>query len=85
MSTSKDNDLLSIGLSSSAVVSENKQIAVSLGKPSLRVRLEAYYSLISPDIISVDTEWRIRFEQIWTKFGRSANCTGTTIGKTTAR
>lgn len=44
-------------------------VAVSLGKPSLRVRLEAYYSLIAPEVIATETAWRTRFEQIWTKFG----------------
>ena len=46
-------------------------IPVSLGKPSLRRRLEAYYSLIAPDQIADVTEWRGKFDQIWTKFGGS--------------
>ena len=29
-----------------------QQIAVSLGKPSLRLRMESYYTLIQPDIIA---------------------------------
>jgi small nuclear ribonucleoprotein (snRNP)-like protein len=48
---------------------ETHQVAVSLGKPSLRTRLEAYYSLIAPEIIVNDVDWRARFEQIWTKYG----------------
>lgn len=44
---------------------------MSLGKPSLRLRLEAYYSLIAPDQIAKKEEWRKRFDQIWGKFGGS--------------
>jgi small nuclear ribonucleoprotein (snRNP)-like protein len=47
------------------------EIPVSLGKPSLRRRLEAYYSLIAPDQIADVTAWRNKFDQIWTKFGGS--------------
>lgn len=48
-----------------------KQIPVSLGKPSLRLRLEAYYSLIAPDQLSNQTEWRSKFDQIYQKYGGS--------------
>lgn len=48
---------------------DRHEIPVSLGKPSLRRRLEAYYSLIAPDQIADVTEWRPKFDQIWTKFG----------------
>ena len=48
-----------------------QQVVVSLGKPSLRLRLESYYSLIAPDIISNEAEWRNKFEQIYQKFGGS--------------
>ena len=46
-----------------------RNIAVSLGKPSLRLRLEAYYSLIAPDTIADEASWRKRFEQIYEKYG----------------
>ena len=42
---------------------------MSLGKPSLRLRLEAYYSLIAPETIADEASWRKRFEQIYDKFG----------------
>jgi small nuclear ribonucleoprotein (snRNP)-like protein len=45
------------------------EIPVSLGKPSLRRRLEAYYSLIAPDQIADTAEWLTKFDQIWSKFG----------------
>jgi small nuclear ribonucleoprotein (snRNP)-like protein len=45
---------------------------VSLGKPSLRLRLEAYYSLISPDVIADGAAWRKRFGQIYDKYGGTA-------------
>jgi hypothetical protein len=55
------------------VTQEDRQqkIPVSLGKPSLRLRLEAYYKLIAPDQIANFTEWRTRVDQIWDKFGGS--------------
>ena len=46
-----------------------RNIPVSLGKPSLRLRLEAYYSLIAPETIAGEASWRKRFEQIYDKFG----------------
>lgn len=46
-----------------------QDIPISLGKPSLRRRLEAYYTLIAPDVIKVEKEWRSRFDQIYEKFG----------------
>lgn len=54
-------------------LSEERQqsIPVSLGKPSLRLRLEAYYKLIAPDQIANQTEWRARLDQIYEKFGGS--------------
>lgn len=42
-------------------------IPVNLGKPSLRLRLEAYYQLVSPQQLSDD--WKDRFAQIWSKYG----------------
>jgi len=44
-------------------------IPISLGKPSLRRRLEDYYSLIAPDVISNEKEWRRKFELIYDKYG----------------
>ena len=35
---------------------------ISLGKPSLRHRLESYYSLISPDAIADSEKWKNNFE-----------------------
>lgn len=43
------------------------QIPVSLGKGSLRIRLEAYYSLISPDNLTNRTEWLQKYDQIYEK------------------
>ena len=48
-----------------------QKIPVSLGKPSLRLRLEDYYKLIAPDQTASEAEWRARFDQIWNKFGGS--------------
>ena len=47
-------------------------VPVSLGKPSLRRRLEDYYSLIAPDVIANEIEWRRKFELIYDKYGASA-------------
>ena len=40
-------------------------------RKSLRLRLEAYYSLIAPDQIANAKEWRSKFEQIYQKYGGS--------------
>ena len=45
----------------------NEQIPLSLGKASLRIRLEAYYSLISPDTLSNRTVWLRKYDQIYEK------------------
>lgn len=45
--------------------------SVSLGKPSLRHRLESYYSLIAPDAIADKEDWKRKFEIIYNKFGGS--------------
>lgn len=45
------------------------QIPVSLGKPSLRRRLEDYYSLIAPEIIANKAEWHAKFDLIYQKYG----------------
>jgi len=42
---------------------------VSLGKPSLRHRLESYYSLIAPDAIVDKDKWKKNFEIIYNKYG----------------
>lgn len=47
----------------------NEQIPLSLGKASLRIRLEAYYSLISPDTLSNRTVWLRKYDQIYEKYG----------------
>ena len=46
---------------------------LSLGKPSFKLRLEAYYRLVAPDTIQDQpgNSWRERFDQIWTKYGGS--------------
>ena len=44
---------------------------VSLGKPSLRHRLESYYSLVSPPSISDPVKWKSNFESIYDKYGGS--------------
>lgn len=44
---------------------------LSLGKPSLKARLERYYQLTAPDLIANSQKWRERFEQIWNKYGGS--------------
>ena len=38
---------------------------------SLKLRLEAYYSLIAPDAISNGSDWGEKFEQIYQKYGHS--------------
>lgn len=48
---------------------QQRQIPVSLGKPSLRLRMEAYYSLVAPDLIADETLWREKFDLIYEKFG----------------
>mmetsp|Transcript_372 Transcript_372/g.525 ORF Transcript_372/g.525 Transcript_372/m.525 type:complete len:342 (-) Transcript_372:1534-2559(-) len=45
--------------------------AVSLGKPSLRRRLESYYSLVAPKQIENETAWLRKFQQIYSKYGGS--------------
>lgn len=49
----------------------HREIPVSLGKPSLRLRMEAYYSLVAPDIIADQEAWRSKFDLIYEKFGGS--------------
>eukprot|EP00980_Cylindrotheca_fusiformis_P010105 scaffold2243_cov122-Cylindrotheca_fusiformis.AAC.21 len=48
-------------------MSDSKQIPLSLGKPSLRVRLEAYYSLIEPSRLRDKTSWRKIVDEIYKK------------------
>jgi small nuclear ribonucleoprotein (snRNP)-like protein len=42
---------------------------ISLGKPSLRHRLESYYSLVAPSAIQDAEEWKRKFEIIYAKYG----------------
>ena len=49
---------------------------VSLSRPSLRSRLESYYSLIAPDAVADQEKWKKNFETIYTKYG------GTVEGET---
>lgn len=51
--------------------SKSRNITVSLGKPSLRKRLEDYYSLIAPDVIANEVEWKKKFDLIYAKYGGS--------------
>jgi small nuclear ribonucleoprotein (snRNP)-like protein len=46
-----------------------RQIPISLGKPSFRQRLEAYYSLIAPDALVDGNEWNRKFDLIYIKYG----------------
>lgn len=48
---------------------KRSNIPVSLGKPSLRRRLEDYYSLIAPEVIANQEEWKQKFDQIHLKYG----------------
>jgi len=45
----------------------NEQIPLSLGKASLRIRLEAYYSLIAPETLFNRTAWLHKYDQIYEK------------------
>jgi small nuclear ribonucleoprotein (snRNP)-like protein len=49
---------------------------VSLSRPSLRRRLESYYSLIAPDAVADQEKWKKNFEIIYNKYG------GTVEGET---
>ena len=71
--SSRPKATLHIPVRPSAGVREDRQraVPVSLGKPSLRLRLEAYYRIIAPDQIANESEWRARYDQIWSKFGGS--------------
>ena len=51
--------------------SVNDDVPLSLGKPSLRRRLEAYYRQVAPEQIANHDDWKDRFEKIWEKFGNS--------------
>lgn len=44
-------------------------VSISLGKPSLRRRLEAYYQVVAPDQLVPQSEWLKRLDQIYDKFG----------------
>ena len=49
----------------------DRPVPISLGKPSLRRRLEDYYSLIAPEQISNTQEWLNKYGVIYEKFGGS--------------
>lgn len=53
------------------VAAMSSGVPVSLGKPSLRLRLEAYYSLIDPKRLQDGKKWREVYEEIWKKYGGS--------------
>lgn len=55
--------------SSVAASRQRVQIPVSVGKLSLRLRLEDYYSVIAPEIIENKEEWHSKFELIYQKYG----------------
>jgi small nuclear ribonucleoprotein (snRNP)-like protein len=46
-----------------------QDIPISLGKASLRQRLEAYYTLIAPETLTNRKEWLDRYDQIYEKYG----------------
>lgn len=46
-------------------------IPLGFGKQSLQRRLEAYYSLIAPDVLANEVEWKKKFQLIYEKFGGS--------------
>ena len=48
---------------------ELRQIPITLGKPSFRQRLEAYYSLIAPTVLVDGEEWNTKFNLIYQKYG----------------
>mmetsp|Transcript_1119 Transcript_1119/g.1354 ORF Transcript_1119/g.1354 Transcript_1119/m.1354 type:complete len:438 (-) Transcript_1119:761-2074(-) len=50
---------------------KQRPIPLSFGKISLKQRLEDYYSLIAPDAISNENEWKRKFELIHDKYGGS--------------
>jgi small nuclear ribonucleoprotein (snRNP)-like protein len=47
-----------------------RQVPISLGKPSFRRRLEDYYGLVAPDQLTPG-KWTLTFNQIWEKYGGS--------------
>lgn len=42
-------------------------VPLSLGKPSLRLRLEAYYAQVAPDLL--ENDWKERMRRIYAKYG----------------
>ncbi len=46
-------------------------IPLGFSKQSLQRRLEAYYSLIAPDVLANEVEWKNKFQLIYEKFGGS--------------
>ena len=49
--------------------SKSPKEQVSLGKLSFKQRIESYYSVVQPDLLSCPIQWGARFDQIWDKFG----------------
>ena len=54
-----------------AVGNNQTAFPVSFGKPSLRRRLEAFYSLVAPATIENREEWLCRYDKIYEKYGGS--------------
>jgi hypothetical protein len=67
LSTSRKRHLQNEGSAVSA--STPMPIPINTGKLSLRRRLEDYYSLIAPDVISKESDWRRKYELIYDKYG----------------
>ena len=63
-------------IKSPTTMSTNNTPPVSLGKPSLRHRLESYYTLVAPEAIADVNDWKRKFEIIYNKYG------GTVQGET---
>lgn len=51
--------------------SNGRNIPVTVGKLSLRKRLEDYYSLVAPNTIANEAEWKQKFDLIYSKYGGS--------------
>jgi hypothetical protein len=52
-------------------VVRQQSVPVSLAKASLRMRLEAYYTLIAPETLVDRLEWLGKFDQIYEKVMRT--------------
>ena len=65
----KDNTLPSSPGHSNGLM--RQALPITLGKPSFRQRIEAYYSLIAPQVLINTKEWNDKFDQIYAKYGGS--------------